>query len=39
MEKRKNVVGQQILLFHMFENFSSTKYEENRKLKRRLHVV
>lgn len=39
MEKRKNVLGQQILSFHMFENVFSSKYEENRKLKRRLHVV
>ena len=39
MEKRKNVVGQQFLSFHIFENVSSSKYEENRKLKRRLQEV
>ena len=27
MEKRKNVVGQQILLFHMFEHVFSSKYD------------
>ena len=27
MEKRKNVVGQQILLFHMFKNVFSSKYD------------
>ena len=40
MEKRKNVVDQQILLFHMFENVFSSKYDGRKpELKRRLHVV